>query len=147
MASLLFTILDPLGQLAKTRDSERKSDLEQLQRALEAYYNDNGSYPSSSTTTPTYRIVRLDSSIADWGQPWTPYVNTLPQDPTSPTRNYVYYSTVQAYYLYANLERGSQDPQACSGGSTCTNVPAGVYCGASSSYPCNYGVSSPNVNP
>lgn len=43
---------------AQARDSQRKSDIEQIQQALELYYADNGHYPLEAdmidTTTPPY---------------------------------------------------------------------------------------------
>ena len=78
-------------------------------------------------------------------------MNLVPKDPNSSHR-YVYYapSDGQSYYIYANLERGSRDPQTCGGnGSACSslstnNIPSSA-CG--SGVLCNYGVSSPNVTP
>lgn len=145
MAAGLFMVLDPVGQLQKSWDVTRKSDLSQIQKALEAYYQDNGSYPVSSTTAPSYRIMNVSGTAVDWGQTtWTPYMAKMPKDPNS-AKYYVYYSTGQAYYLYASLDRGSNDPQVCNAGSVCANVPSGVTCGTNAV--CNYGVSSSNVSP
>ncbi len=76
-------------------------------------------------------------------------MSVLPKDPTS-SKKYVYYSTGkdgQTYYLYANLDRGGNDSQACfSTGSACSSAVSsgiGTECGGN----CNYGVSSPNVSP
>lgn len=154
MAVFLFTIINPVGQLMKARDAQRKSDLAQIQRALETYYNDFGYYPPQCTATD-FRIKRLDGNCVVWGSTlsttnFSPYINSVPNDPLS-SQNYVYYSSpttgAQSYYLYTSLERGAQDPQACNQGAQCTNVPVGVYCGSSSSYICNYGATSSNVTP
>ena len=154
MAAGLMYLIDPLGQIQKANDAKRKSDLEQLQRTLEVYYNDNGKYPSSSTTAPTYRLYP-NSVLYDWGSVWTPYNTTLPIDPTSSTRNYVYYASLngQSYWIYASLEK-SGDPQLCSPldiNGECSGIAAnGITansCGSSPGKPCNYGVSSPNVSP
>lgn len=143
----IFTTLDPIGQLQKGWDAERKSDLAQIQKALEEYYQDNGKYPLNSTT---YEITSIDANdpIKEWGTPWSPYMAVLPKDSASPTKKYIYYatSTGHAYYLYASLDRGGKDTQACSGGNACVNVPSGVTCGGDSAV-CNYGVSSSNVSP
>ncbi|MCL5439272.1 MAG: hypothetical protein M1268_04810, partial [Patescibacteria group bacterium] len=71
----------------------------------------------------------------------------LPSDPNK-SKKYVYYSSQdgQSYYLYASLDREGKDPQACNGGNQCTNVPANVKCGSATDI-CNYGATSPNVNP
>ncbi|OGH13431.1 MAG: hypothetical protein A3H50_00075 [Candidatus Levybacteria bacterium RIFCSPLOWO2_02_FULL_37_10] len=151
MAVGLMYLIDPLGQIAKTNDARRKSDLEQLQRTLEVYYNDNGKYPATtgSTVSPYYRLFP-SSVLYDWGSVWTAYNTTLPKDPTS-ARNYVYFarSDGQSYWLYANLQAPA-DPQKCSGSecpSITTNVITANSCGPSPGKPCNFGVSSPNVSP
>jgi len=144
LAAGLLQLIDPVSQLRKASDAERKSDLAQLQRALELYYQDNGKYPDSNN----YEITVLGSGgqqiSLQWGTAWTPYMAKLPADP-KPPRTYIYYSNQngQAYYLYANLERGAADPQACNGGNACTNAP--TTCGGGAV--CNFGLTSPNVTP
>jgi type II secretion system protein G len=147
LAAGLISIINPAAQYQRTNDARRKSDLSQIQKALEAYYQDIGSYPASSN----YLIVVRGGNSVTWGSAWLPYMGTLPKDPRSPTREYVYYSTSdgQTYYIYASLERGSSDPQACRGSNgACAGPPGGVIdmqtaCGEI----CNYGVSTPNVSP
>jgi len=140
--------LNPFEQLQKASDARRKSDLAQVQKALESYYDDFQKYPPNSAD---YQII-YGSSAVSWGNPFGPnglYMQKLPKDPKS-GRIYVYYSDStagnQSYYLYASLERGARDPQVCkSDGSVCSNVPSGVYCGSTNN--CNFGVSSSNVSP
>jgi general secretion pathway protein G len=136
LAATLLATINPVGQIQKSNDAHRKGDLESVQRALELYYQDNGSYPAS----------------INWGNPWNPYMNKLPKDPVS-TDKYVYFSTGQAYYMYAHLERGSSDAQACNSGGPCSGFSSGISgfpassaCGTGSAV-CNYGVTSPNVSP
>ncbi|OGH24990.1 MAG: hypothetical protein A3B47_02755 [Candidatus Levybacteria bacterium RIFCSPLOWO2_01_FULL_39_24] len=143
LAVAIISIINPLTQFQKANDSRRKSDLAQIQRAFETYYQDYGKFPDSSG----YIIAGIG-----WGLSWMPYMGTLPKDPASPSRNYVYYSSSdgQTYYLYASLERGGNDPQACNLGNACTSlgtngIPTNAC--ASGSIICNYGVSSPNVSP
>lgn len=145
----VLTALNPIAQIQKANDAKRKSDISQVQRALELYYQDNNAYPAS---TSDFKISINGSAVA-WGSSWEPYINVLPQDPVS-TNVYIYYSPVnsngQTYYLYANLERGNQDPQVCNQGKACASIKAGINgfptknaCGGI----CNYGVSSSNVSP
>ena len=72
-----IAIFNPGEQLAKSRDARRKSDLHQIELALEQYYNDHGSYPNHCDAT----WVNSTQS-----QPWITeltgsYINTLPVDP------------------------------------------------------------------
>lgn len=132
---------NPLEQVRKGRDAQRKADLATLQRALEIYHNDNNAYPGS---TADYKI---SISGWNWGGSWSPYMQKTPKDPISAkTYRYVSVSNGQGYRVYANLERGGKDPQACSSGTACPNVPSGVTCGSSSDI-CNYGVTSSNTDP
>lgn len=134
MITVALQTLNPMEQIKKSNDAKRKADLSQVQKALEIYYQDNGKYPASIT----------------WGTPWSPYMPQLPKDP-SPSRSYVYISPAssngQRYYLYANLERGGKDPQACNtGGTACISASTnGVpnSCGG----PCNFGLSSADTTP
>jgi len=112
-----------------------------VQRALETYYQDNNSYPVV-TTTP------YQPGIA-WGSSWQPYMNVLPKDPT-PTKKYVYYSNGQYYYIYANLDRGTNDPAVCKNldaNGECSSISTNVITAKSCGGPCNYGVSSPDRTP
>lgn len=120
-----LSLINPSAELQKALDSKRKTDLSHVQKALELYYHDNGAYPNT---------LNLGSS-------WQPYSLKLPNDPRPP-KKYTYKSTGQVYYLYASLDRGDKDPQACNNGNTCLNA-VGLDCGGI----CNYGVSSPNVTP
>lgn len=144
MAAGIISIVNPLAQLQKANDAERKSDLSQIQKALETFYQDNGKYPD----TISFKIKNTNNgNAAEWGtDQWAPYMKVLPKDPSS-VKNYIYYSTVdgQTYYLYASLDRGAGDAQACNGGNVCTNLPSGSSCGTG--VICNYGVSTPNVSP
>ncbi len=144
MASAVIAVVNPLDQFNKSLDSRRKGDLAQVQRALEVYYQDNHRYPavyqSKLSTDGT------NGGVVNWGADWRPYMDVLPTDPKA-TRSYGYWtdSTGQSYALYASLDRGSKDPQACNGGAVCSNASANnVSCGGAI---CNYGVSSPNIAP
>lgn len=149
LAASVYTLLNPAAQIQKANDARRKSDLAQLQRTLETYYSDNGTYPDHSSSPNAYRIVDLGGTTIAWGGTWDAYKTTLPKDPDS-TKNYAYISTGQAYYLYASLDRNN-DVQLCSpGGARCTNAPATTVsaCGTGGTGKiCNYGVSSSNVSP
>lgn len=143
-ASGVIAVINPASQVAKANDARRKSDLAQIQRSLESYFQDNGRYPSSS---PIDYKINPGNKI-EWGSSWQPYMNVVPKDPNS-SRRYAYYSSAdgQTYVLYASLERGDKDPDACIGANGCPNL--GTFgvpqqaCGGI----CNFGVTSSNVNP
>lgn len=146
LVSGIFVLVNPLQKIGQANDAKRKSDIVQITRALEIYYQDNAQYPAS---TGTYTITGTN-----WGGAWPSYMSRLPQDPTA-GYTYVYYtpnsgtcSNYQCYYIFANLQRGGSDRQACfpGTGNACANaVNYGLSnsCGAT----CNYGVSSPNTSP
>jgi general secretion pathway protein G len=146
LTSVLIAIINPVKQLEKGRDGRRKSDIAQIQRALEIYYHDYGSYP---TSTSDYKITANNGTTVNWGNSWLPYMEVVPSDPSS--NLYVYYSPVsssgQTYYLYASLELGTEDANACNNGNACssliTNSITVNACGST----CNFGVSTPNVAP
>ena len=150
LSVFLIQTINPYEQYLKAQDSRRKSDLSQMQKALEAYYADNGRYPSSrSAGTPIYKFVTSDTldPIKDWGETWTPYMQIIPKEIGS--RSYLYVSDTndQSYWLYTSLQRGARDPQVCNVGLACSNVPSDVLCGSQTTDVCNYGVSSTNVSP
>lgn len=153
IATASMAVLNPFSQFQKARDSRVKSDLSQIQKALETYYEDNGKYPLNATSC-TYQIFGNNgdgNDCIEWGRSWQPYMNVMPKDPNS-TNRYVYYvsSNRQSYYIYANLSRGQADPNACSGSfcsSLTTNGISSTACGTTTGVYCNYGATSPNVSP
>lgn len=141
----LVLLLNPVQKMAQTNDAKRKSDLAQLQRALEIYYQDYGRYPAS---TSSYRI-----SGANWGASWAQYMARMPADPKS-GRTYVYYNpnsgacaNGQCYYVFAALE-APRDPQMCfpASGAACAAAVSNSISNACGGV-CNFGVSSPNTSP
>lgn len=83
-----------------SRDSRRKTDLEQIRQALETYRSENSVYPdATSDLSPDY-------------------LTTVPLDPKAPAAGYVYtYTPVGAnpttYTLCAELENYDSDPTYC----------------------------------
>jgi type II secretory pathway pseudopilin PulG len=144
LAGGIIIFLDPSAQLQKSRDAQRKSDLSEIQKALEVYYQDNNSYPIGDASS-NFEIKDRNGNTVSWNSPWLPYTGTLPRDP-SPLQNYVYYSSGQSYYLYASLERGGNDPQACNSGAACQSVSANGLTATQCGGICNYGASTPDVS-
>ena len=141
-----IAILNPVAQFQKANDARRKSDLSQIQKSLEGYYQDNGKYPSDYSTSD-YRIKGLDGNVVNWGTSWQPYMDLLPKDPSS-SKKYVYYvaSDGQAYFIYASLDMMS-DPQSCNRGAVCLSLSSNSIPDKACGGTCNFGVSSPNVSP
>jgi len=115
----------------KARDGQRKSDLGQIQKALEMYYNDYGKYPDS-----------VPAGGGAWqDEKGTLYMKEVPKDPKAPGQIYVYQQkgTSRGYALYARLEN-TNDP--CFKTGVCKDY--GISCGSGN---CNYAVASSNVTP
>lgn len=79
-----------------SRDSKRKTDLEQIRQALETYRSENGTYPSADTWE-----VDLEAG----------YITALPEDTTNPY-TYTPGGTSTTYSLCATLE-STTDPSYC----------------------------------
>lgn len=162
LSSVLLVVFDPVEQFNKANDATRKSDLSQIQKALEAYYQDHGQYPDQCDAADNHSIMPLVNDTPEcipWGEQWTPYMNVLPKDP-DPNKSYIYDvdDTFQSYRLYSSLDRGGRDQQACkyeddacagapgTDACLCGNIGSEIdttVCGGT----CNYGISSPNVSP
>ena len=111
---------------AKARDAKRKSDITNIQKAVEAYNYEHGEYPSLVTCTGLPGIVACTSAIA--GTVWIPDMGIdLPvdpfnyQDPEDMTLYlYLYTRTGSSannhYYLQYTLETESLDYGNCTGG-------------------------------
>lgn len=130
-----------ITSLKKGRDARRKADLEQIQRALEMYYEDKKRYPSSIT----FGSQLCESTSCTSGEKI--YMQKVPNDPTSGS-NYGYEADTNGgwYKLYACLENNLQilpyqsNPSSFSCSTTC-EYPAGT------TVPCIWGISSPNTTP
>lgn len=115
----------------KGRDARRKHDLEQIQKALEMYFNDKGQYPASIPSGGGYW---QDTGVVDGAL----YMKKVPSDPKG--GNYCYTSDANGSYykLYAKLEN-ENDPNCLDGDcSTERSCGTGTY---------NYGISSSNESP
>lgn len=113
-----------IGVRQKARDAQRKSDIRQIQSALELYRSDQGSYPAS-----LYTGVCPTSAAFVGGSPSTTYMSKVPCDPSGTT----YYNSAKYYYsgggatytLGACLENTADTQQGTTGtspgGSGCTS--------------------------
>ena len=102
----IIGILIAVGTISYTRavqlsrDSRRKTDLEQLRQALETYRSENASYPTSES----FSSLQPD------------YITTIPIDPKEGQGSYTYTYTLissTTYTLCAELENYTEDATYC----------------------------------
>ena len=117
----LSSILLPnfMGARERARDTQRKSDLKQIQKALEMYKQDQSQplYPTPSGTA-------IDIPCGNTFQGGTNiYLNKMPCDPLAPTPYFFEIDSTdnQKYTLCACLEnKADSDGESCPG-STCSS--------------------------
>lgn len=111
-------ILDPLAQIDKAKDAQRKHDLDQVKKALDSYYNDNNCYPTKQQDIPFG---------SEWKNPTSGvvYMKKLPQDPDCSKTGYCFVyqtdlsSCPQWNVLYTRLARPTNALTSCLMFSTC----------------------------
>ena len=69
--AVIFLLVNWKRSLARARDAQRKTDIANIRRAFEEYYNDNGCYPSLGI------LDNCNSADLD------PYLKKIPCDPTT----------------------------------------------------------------
>lgn len=119
---VLFTFGISFWQLrtsqAKTRDAQRKADVELVGRSLTAYYEDHGIYPPSDSEGRIISCGRGGLEVCEWGEgsvvdnQEVVYMKQLPIEPFSfKGQKYVYVpsETRGSFKIYVALERKS-DP-------------------------------------
>ncbi len=106
LAALLMSNF--IGVRQRARDAQRKSDIKQIQSALELYRSDIGSYPTANSTTDNF--PPCGSSLPTSGT--TIYMQKVPCDPSGSynSGNYSYTSDGSTYSLAACLENSSDSP-------------------------------------
>lgn len=129
----------------KSRDTQRKGDLNQISKAVEMFNNDKGQYPKA--LDGVMLCPGLDGTEnACGGSIFTysgthkiTYMDKAPNDPTNETstRRYVYIpdENLRSFALYAALEN-NQDRDVVIDANTKLATDWGVECGAS--IMCNY---------
>lgn len=91
---------------SRARDAERKSDLSQIQKALQLYYDDHKAYP---TPDPGALGGFVFGNAFTSASTSAPYMASTPQDALSTSQIYVYtsLSPYDSYRLEATLENPS----------------------------------------
>jgi len=95
------------GARASARDTRRKQDMRQIERALQAYFNDHNEFPCENPSSCDNNSSKANGRIGE-GAPidslLAPYMNgNIPHDPQGPGDNTYYY-----YYdgYHCNSEGG-----------------------------------------
>lgn len=126
----------------KANDARRKSDLKQIQAALEQYHADFGSYPASASDG-TILGCGVGTATCAWGSAFSitsgaVYMNKLPSDLSPQRYFYVGSSTGRSYQLFTALQNTRDNDNQ-----TFTAITPN--CASSGTVACTYGVSSSNV--
>ncbi len=115
LTGLLFSNFS--GARERARDTRRKSDLKQMQTALQLYNNDFNTFPLAGNGATIAGCGASGTSTCAWGSsfsagsPTAVYMGALPQDPVN-SGSFVYSYAPDAtvdYKLTAKLENAS-DP-------------------------------------
>ena len=127
-----------IGIRQRTRDAQRKSDLRQIQSALEIYRADQGTYKSNPGITKLNSTDCPDSDALTAGS--ATYMQKIPCDPIANITyfnrgNYYYSSDGNTYKLVSCMEnRDDKDPNI----TTTAPVPApGISCATGKYYVLN----------
>lgn len=131
---LSLLVVGGIGQyynsLKSGSDARRKADLQSIQKALETYYQDMGSYPA---------VAIPDPFCHPSGCPTAQYMQKLPNDPGGSP--YIYDSDGTYYKLYSCIENPNDNgPGVNQGG-------YGQTCGVGQCQACRFGVTSTNTVP
>lgn len=123
-----------INSIKKGRDAKRKSDLGELQRALELYYEDHNKYPSTDKI-----IFGGDNKLChQLGCNYRIYIQKIPNDPIQ-DNFYVFQSNENEYKIYSCIENNLDKGQGVKQEGYSKD------CGKCGK--CKYGVSSPNTSP
>jgi prepilin-type N-terminal cleavage/methylation domain-containing protein len=145
LAGIVIVAINPGRQLAYARNTERVSDLKQINNALQQYYIDHSSYPASLTTTLT-EICNTGASTSVSSGYCTgkinlsvlvpTYITAIPTDPQIASND----STTNTYYQvikYASSGKIGLRSESAEQSQTITiNVPADPCSGKSIGQAC-----------
>jgi len=138
LATLLM--VNFVGVRERARDAQRKSDIRQIQSALEMYRADQGVYPASGINAGDFPTTCGSSFVSPDGA--ITYMTKVPCDPFGIN----YYNTGNYLYQDKNL-KAAYDIQAClenAGDKQGTTTPTlGTGSGCTSSPPTYFVVSNP----
>lgn len=129
-----FFLPNLMSAREKARDTQRKSDLKQIQKALELY-RQNHNPPLYPTPITCGNATCFPGSGNKWQEGNVVYMNKIPKDPNRTDNNGFYYYSVDnntlTYTLCACLEN-SADPEA--NGTHCQATYSGYTCSSGKAY-------------
>lgn len=137
-----------ITSLKKGRDARRKADLEQIQRALEMYYEDKRQYPVFNIfSSSNFSLCETKIDI-NCGSEKT-YMQRIPNDPISGKSYQYQFDPNGTYYrLYACLENNQQIlPYDSLMGSPTITCSTQCQKKSGGTISCFWAVSSSNINP
>lgn len=114
VAATIIAVLTSIGVVSyqranrHSRNSRRKSDLEQIRSALEMYRADEDEYPSFGCTAVSNSLIPAD------------YMADIPTDPKTGNA-YQYKETANGYCVSARMETPKPDGDTCTNGCASTN--------------------------
>ena len=122
LASL--TLLGLQGSTQSARNTKRKTDVAEVQNAVELYKSDCKQYPTVDVFSLTTSLKGDDSLGLNSCTSSNIYLRAIPSDPLSPDRIYRYYSDGITYEICASLEKTSGTVTCggigtCGGGNSC----------------------------
>lgn len=138
-----ITIVSYSSAQGRSRDTQRQTDIQNIAKALELYYADNGYYPLPTAPGSTPSIINAswysspDASWAAFANDLTGNIDNLPTDPSNPSRapwaaggySYAYYTggycgntRGQWYLLVYRLETKPKEQETVG---DCTTNPLG----------------------
>jgi len=110
------------GIQQRGRDTQRKSDLQAISKAVELYYVDNGKYPMGGTSWCTQISNTSNGYKAGFQSAIAPYLAKISYDPQyegTPLGYFYRKVSDNSYFLYAELESSDVADDGFAG---CTRV-------------------------
>ena len=109
---IVLTYVNLSAALLRSRDLQRRNDIQAIADGLIAYFEDFSSYPQSSVDGK----IMACNGPCEWGKDplrdindpdYPPYISTLPADPQSATgASFYYLSSGRVFQLFTSLEGG-----------------------------------------
>jgi type II secretion system protein G len=131
-----------MNSLKRGRDAKRKEDLQQIQKAIELYYEDNKQYPTAQEVSFGSALKNPDASINKV------YMQKLPKDPSDYFTYLYVVSTIKntndGYFLYTTLENDQDSGPGTANPNGFSNTICCLSCNTAAEKRCKFGIPSYN---